>query len=322
MKKSFTILELVVVMTITGILVGSTSKMIFNIYSSYSFIRDINSIDSGLSNVAMQIEKILENRVYGSAIDKNGADFEDLKYDGGDYELNKNDGDSLQWISSAFDSYSGVWNPEKSKIISEWSGFLDLSLNHKKDRLFLDDTNISQANETIYYLSNKKIDIFEGNSSALFFKGQMLNYDRNGFGWKESILNENDKSNTAFIGHFEKNSSDENISFKCFSDDGFRYRVARDSFGDIRIYEQYVLSWTAYGLKIESDDNLSLYYNYRPWNGENMERDGTKITLLENVTEFKYFTKSSAINIKICAENKSSTSLDDNVSFCREFFVY
>lgn len=305
MKKarlSFTILELVIVMTITGIIVGSTFQMFMNIYISYSNIYLMNSLDMKLLNSSMKVVKYIENRVRGSLIDSNQTDFNPLS---GNYLLDRNQ--SLQWVGIASDTYLGSWKSSENQIISNWSGFVDLNLNHNNKTIYLDKTDFSQAEEIIYNLSKGEVNISNPNSSnpAIFFKGGMGN-SKNGFGWKESINGDLNSSEYAFIGYFSDNkflSSNQVIGFE-------------NSVKELKIYEQYYLSWSAYGLKVETDNNLSLYWNYRPWNGENMEKDGEKITLLQDVTTFKYGSNGSSITLEICIKSI------DEIVFCRESLIY
>ena len=308
-KKSFTILELVMVMTITGIVAGSTFQMFMNIYQSYSYIHDIHSLDLELSNASIQIVKYLENREYNSVIDSNETNFTVLS---GIYARDRNE--TLQWVGKAFDTYNGTWSNSKSRIIPNWSGFLDLctTKENNKTLLTLDNTDISQAQEIIYLLSNKKVNISDQNSSlpAIFFKGGTAN-EKDCFGWGNS----SNSSKCAFVGYFSDNkflSSNQTSGTNGFGEKVF----------DLRIYEQYILSWTAYGLKVvknksTKNNDLYFYYNYRPWNGETI-KDATKIILLQNVTLFKYSSNGSSIILEICIKDKNK----NDIEFCREILAY
>jgi len=324
-RKSFTILELVVVMTITGVMIGSTFQMFMNIYQSYSYLYEMNSLDFELSNASMKIVRYLENRAYDSVIDSNDTNFTVLS---SNYILDKNS--TLQWVGKALDTYNGTWNSSKSRVIPNWSGFLDLTKNHNTTTLYTDsnssrsgifefDTDISQAEDIIFNLSDGDVNISKSGSNflpAIFFRGGTSN-DRGCFGWEESILGDTNSSECAFIGHFEANSSD-NIFKSKDQVNGFGNNVK-----DLKIYEQYLFSWTAYGLKVEYSNttksrNLYFYYNYRPWNGDNMEDNGTRTILLRNVTKFKYSSNGSTLILEICIKDKNS----NEIVFCRESIVY
>jgi prepilin-type N-terminal cleavage/methylation domain-containing protein len=300
MRKAFTLLELVVTITITGIIAGSTFQMFMNIYKSYNDIYIMNSLDSKLTNVSMQILKYLENRVLGSLVDSNSSGHFIISKT----KMNKERNQTLEWIEKAFDTYSGTWNNNLNIIQPNWSGFLDLTKEHNKTILFLDDGNISQAEKIIYLISDKSINIFDSQKdfSAIFFKGGITN-SIDCFSWETA------KSNCGFVGYFDKNGSEYNF-LSSNQTKGFEPKY---------IYEQFALSWTAYGLKVE-DRNLSIYYNYRPWNGENIQ-NGTKITLLENISKFEYKSNGATVSLEICIESVSNNP-NDTVEFCRKNIIY
>ncbi len=306
-RPSFTLLEVVVTITVTAIIMGSTFNLLMNIYNSYRDMRDLRSVDEVVSTASLQLIKYLEHRIDGSKIESNGTTFKLI------YESDLLSGDtSLQWISRGFDSFNGVWSNDLNAVVPTWSGFLDLSLEHNRSILFLDETNITGAKEIIWNLSNGEVNIFNAtisSSPVLFFKGNL--YPSNdGFGWKSIEGNLSGKK-FAYLGSFNENNY---TSFGEFND-----TITEDSV--LRVYEQYLLSWTAYGVKLEGSD-LYLYYNYRPWNGDVMESDGTKILLLKNVTYFNYKTldaSGSTIQIRVCA----SEDIDRNETiFCRDSSIF
>ena len=200
-----------------------------------------------------------------------------------------------------------------------WSGLLDLSLDHTDNILYLNDTNISISEGIIFNYSNGEVNISDANSSsppALFFK-TMNDPNRNGFGWKNSILSEEGRE-YVYIGYFDKNNSDENLTFRAMPSKKFS-----DNVSPLKIAEQYYLSWTAYGLRVENeggDKKLYLYYNYRPWNGEEMVKDGQKTLLLNNVTQFFYSATGTTFKFHICVSN--GVEGEDRVVFCRDSLVY
>lgn len=315
MRPSFSLLELVVVITVTGIIMGSTFQLLFNIYGSYRYIRDMSYLDIELSNASMEIIKLMENRIIGSTIESNETNFSMIS---GDFFYDHNQ--NIQWIGRAYDSYLGSWSEKNGTNQPNWSGFLDLSLDHTDEILYLDDTNISVGEEMIYLLSNGEVNISDPTSSsppAIFFKG-VNDPNRDGFGWKESILGDSNASEYAYIGYFDRNSSEQNLPFKSMSSTKFS-----DNVSPLKIVEQYYLSWTAYGLQKEREgdqENLYLYYNYRPWNGEEMSATGSRTLLLENVTEFFYSATGTTFKIHICISN--GVDGIDEVIFCRDSLVY
>ncbi len=320
MKKAFSILELIVAMTITGIIMGSTLQLLTNIYKSYRYARDINELDQEVSNVSVQIVKYLENRVEGSEIhqfgDKNFSVLSSFTF----FQSG-----NLQWISREFDGYTGVWNSNNNIVAPVYSGVLDLSVQNNKAVLFLDNTNesnLSALQEIIYANSNDKLDISncktKGNCSALLFKWRSAN-DFNGFGWRCGINKEatnaqtcleNNMSISVFVGEF--NITNSKVVLNSILND------FKTGHLDGKFYEQYVISDTAIGLKLENQD-LYLYKNYRPWNGDDISQ-GDKNLLLKNVTDFSYKSNSGLIEFKLCASNGLTNN--DEIIFCRENLVY
>ena len=302
-KNGFTLLELLITIVVTGIVFGTTFQIFFNIYDSYSYMARINKLDATLTNATIQLTNLLEQRVKKSLIDSNSSDFSSLDLT----ERNQ----TLQWVSKAFDSFIGVFDETKGIVAPTWSGVIDLSLDHNKTTLFMTKTDINSARDIILNLSNNKVDIFDDNGlfPALFFKGN-TNWNRNCFGWEESILGEENSSVCAYAGYFENNGS---VLFHSRDQiNGFQADV-----DDVNVYENYQLSWTAFGLKRENN-NLYLYYNYRPWNGENMEKNGTKILFLQNVSEFNYSSSGATIKINICVQDEN----DHTINFCRQVITY
>ncbi len=314
MKRAFTLLEMVVVITITAIIIAPTFQLLTNLYNSYRYMRDINYLDGELTTASLIIEKLIEQRVVGSIIESNETNFSMIS---GKFFFNHNQ--TIQWIGRAYDSFLGGWDSDRGENVPAWSGFLDLSLNHTDTILDLDDSNISIAKEIIYYLSNGKIDITDPNSPsppALFFK-TMNDPNRNGYGWKNSILNEEGRE-YAYIGYFDRNSSDGNLTFRAMPSHKFS-----DNVSPLIIVEQYFLSWTAYGIEFINEngkERLYLYYNYRPWNGEKMEENGTKTLLLDNIEEYFYSATGTTFKFRICISN--GLEGDSKIVFCREFLVY
>jgi len=85
------------------------------------------------------------------------------------------------------------------------------------------------------------------------------------------------------------------------------------------VTERYKLAWSAYAIvpekNAENDYNLSLYYNYQPWNKEKYT-DGEKSLLMTNVSVFKFTENGGVIQLKLCAFEKIGAS--DKISSCKE----
>jgi hypothetical protein len=333
MRKSFSLLELVITITVVGLIVGSTSQLMFNIYNSYQYIRDMNWLDKKISNTSFQIVKYLENRIEGSEISSVEDNISTIDVNETNFTIISqalaSEDDTLQWISRAFDSYNGAWRNDLNSTVSIWNGFIDLSKEHNKTDFIISskkDMNISLLEDIIFTLSNGDVNISDKNSKpiGIYFKNAKRgsnSENRDKFGWKYSIFKENrgdgNFSKAIFRGYFRE--EDPYIYFTSSNEDGTLSTFA-DEREEVIIYEQYILTWTAYGLELENG-NLYLYYNYRPWNGEEMKKDGEKILLLDNVTEFRYTSTGATIRIQLCASNGVSAE-EDQIIFCRDSLVY
>jgi hypothetical protein len=99
------------------------------------------------------------------------------------------------------------------------------------------------------------------------------------------------------------------------------------------ISEHFVLAWSAYALVPEdcadrngdgvSECDLNLYYNYQPWEGEQYTSNGvSRVTLLNNVTVFKFSQYDAAIRFKICVQQSIGNNANTPpVTLCKEKVV-
>jgi prepilin-type N-terminal cleavage/methylation domain-containing protein len=324
LKKAFTLIEIVVALTITAIILGSTFQLFTNIYKSYKYAKDISDLDKEITNVLMILVKYLENRVEGSEINISRHSFSILS-DLHEFNLTTQNS-SFQWISYDFDGYLGIYRNNQNKTLSLYSGVLDLSIQNKNNIMYLDqssETDLNTSKEMVLLETNNLVDItnckINNNCPAIFFKWRSAN-DKDGFGWKCSIENnftvqtcaDNNYSINVFIG--EMNDTGSRVQFHS--------ALADFSIGhpEQKFYEHYVFSYTAMGLKIENG-SLYLYKNYRPWNGDSMELStSTKTLLLKNVKELSFKSNGSLIEIKLCSANDLKNN--DEIYFCRENIVY
>jgi hypothetical protein len=281
MRNSFSLLELVFVIVIVGIVAGSTFQFMLKIYNSYRYIRDISYLDLEVTNASMILTKYLEFRIEGSATSFDGSSYIDLDLDDSE--------DTLLWISRAFDIHNGVWSSDENITLSTISGFIDLVDDHNSTVLVLPEENssLTATGEIVSALSNDEVNISETDSFAIFFKGGRFGYD-----WSSR--------SGGYYGNFLQ--KDKNY----FLSSGFS-----------TIYEQFFLSWRAYGAKVENGD-LYLYRNFKPWKGETY-LDGNRTLFLKDVSEFKYSHTGATVRFRICVERGAE---EDKASFCRDSIVY
>ena len=68
-----------------------------------------------------------------------------------------------------------------------------------------------------------------------------------------------------------------------------------------------------------SDDfNLTLYYNFQPWDGENYTQ-GESSVLMEHVSSFKFMQYGETIRIKLCIRDDKTGG---DYGFCKEKVVF
>ncbi|MBU0632019.1 type II secretion system GspH family protein [bacterium] len=69
-----------------------------------------------------------------------------------------------------------------------------------------------------------------------------------------------------------------------------------------------------------TDSNLTLYYNYRPWLGETY-LDGNKSVVMQNVDTFRFRAAGDLIKVQLCITD-SNISRDGGYSICKEKTVF
>lgn len=296
MKRSaFTMLELVFVIVIMGIIGKFGVELLAQAYNNFIF----NSINSSLQeksqNAVEMIASRLQYRIKPSTIVRKSSNFTD-------YQPLSSDGDDsytvLEWVGGAIDSFRGTTEPL-------WSGIIDLD-NSTATLLDSPDTNTTTLSNLIYALSNGGSTI---DNAAIYFHGSNTNYK--GFGWDGNAITDQNLT----MHPIKKDSTD--IS-------NFIPRVGgtttTNTFSGHDIYEYYTLAWTAYAVELDPTSHvLTLWYDYQPWDGEKYTQ-GKHVTLMEDVSTFRYRAINSVIQIQVCT--KSDFIEDINYSICKEKVVY
>ena len=85
------------------------------------------------------------------------------------------------------------------------------------------------------------------------------------------------------------------------------------------------MSWTAYAVSIEDwegdgDNDLVLYYDYQPWEGETYN-NATGELLLENVDTFKFQGVGDMIKLQVCVTDGNILG-DGGYSLCKEKAIF
>lgn len=295
MRKAFTMLELVFVIVILGIVASIGADIIASLYKNYLKTRSINRLQSQTELVLDQIAKRMQYRIKDSvrAIDTTGK-FVPLPDANSSYTI-------LEWVGYSNESFLGGW-----------TGFIDLDSNETNasvtpKTLKTSGSDLNTTDSIINALSYGDVSLTLGglDSPAIIFKGK----------------------------------SDYNISkYYTHDDDDYTVKVKRkalptndvlviddDNVSKDEIFEQYWLSHSAFAIVPVldggvNDFNLTLRYNYQPWEGESYNNIAG-VTLMEHVSTFRFTQVGETIRIKLCI-NDDNRSGDYNFAFCKERVIY
>lgn len=317
-RSAFTMIELVMVIVVFGIVASIGAEIIASLYTNYLRTRAINQLQSQTEITLEQIAKRLQYRIKDSvrASDDNGTTWSALPSATAGFGI-------IEWIGISNESFLGEHNG--TSTVPGWSGLIDMddTVNTKlaTRTLSTPGSRLDFARDTILALTtdspNGSIDMYTPNGKlpALIFKGQKsatntLAYSVDNyysFGPNNYTLRVAYSTNTRFSIPVDDNLTD-------FDGDGN---------GDL--FEQYYLSHTAYALVpvgVANDFNLTLRYNYQPWNGENYNADDTpRSVLAEHVSTFRIRQDGDVVRIKLCIhDNNQSGSFD--FSACKEKVIY
>ena len=305
MKKAFTLLELIVVIAITGILSLIGTDIILNIYRSYLQSRAINTLETQTEIVLEQISKRLMFRIKESTIGRRTATAP-LFVSTQDSGLN-NTYTILEWVSYSYESFQN----------GGWSGFIDL--NHPNTTRTGADTgtletpgsNLASADQTISDLT--RVDAaasranLSNNTVGIFFRGLGANVNTS-FGYDGTAPNS--------IGIATSTASNTNLAIS--------------NYNGADISEFYYLLHTAYAVvptvnSANGDFDLFLHYDYRPWIGERYNDANTRIAILAtNVTRFNFTEVDGMVVLKLCMRDagRSLGNGEEETTVCKTKAIY
>jgi len=315
MKKrtAFTMIELVMVIVVLGIVASIGAEIVAKLYENYLRTRAINQLQSQTEITLEQIAKRLQFRIKDSvrASNDNGANWRALPSAIAGYNI-------IEWIGISNESFLGEW--DGASVVPGWSGLIDMddaaNTNLAARTLSTPGSRLDFASNTIKALTYGQI-AMDGTGTtaqlpALIFKATKPLYTVNNYytqGGGNYTVRVSRSTNTRFVIANNDNLTD-------FNGDGS---------GDL--FEQYYLSHTAYALVPvggANDFNLTLRYNYQPWEGEAYD-DAAVIaagqTLAEHVSTFRIRQDGDVVRIKLCIhDNNQSGNFD--FSACKEKVIY
>ncbi len=297
LKKAFTMIEMIMVIVVLGITASIGADIIVQLYEDYVKTRAINRLQAQTEVVLEQIAKRLQFRVKDSVIARDKTNFNDyvtLTDANDSYEI-------LEWLGKDNEGLRGINKPG-------WSGFIDLDspqTNKALRTLKTPGSDLNITNSIIKGLSYDDIDMTDSTKQkpAIIFKGEST-FDLSQFGW---------------------DGVDGNYTIKVkFTMPNRDILEINDTVVPDEIFEQYNLSWSAYAIVPEgnntNDFNLTLHYNYQPWEDENYTV-GQSSLLAEHVSTFKFTKIGDTIRLKLCIhDNNQSGNFD--FAFCKEKVIF
>lgn len=319
MKKSFTLLELTIVIVILGILGTISIEILQKMADNYIIQREMNKLsfktDLVLNIIASKLQTRIKNSVIASHCDDNGnpnGDFVAVSEVNGSSYYN-----ALEWLNYSIYSKRGMWNSNLKRIQPGWSGFVDLKKTKQylsdKYEIITPDSNFSivqemDGNWSKAWEINGFDNVLDNNLDVLIFSGADGRGDfsdiNNSYGWYEH--------NATRIFSIKKNS-DINLSISAVTESN-----------ETTVYEGYYIVNTAMAIVPKKDGNeynLTLRFNYFPWKGQNY-LDGNSSVLATHVTKFKFKEENSLMRIYLCLTSKDSKLRDYNLTVCKEKVIF
>jgi prepilin-type N-terminal cleavage/methylation domain-containing protein len=306
LKSAFTMIELVMVIVIFGIIAMISADVFVKIYDSYILTRTMNNLQTKTEIALEQIARRLQYRIKDSTIARKDANSTDYRFLGDADETYH----VLEWIGAADMARKGEW--DGTMYAPGWSGFIDLdSADTGKSGISSPGSRFDFANDIISTLSGNDVDMSSAAAQhvAVVMDGHVGDYNVSSYGWYP--YHDNKYALKAFCKNYNCASNPTLLDF--------------NSTDTKEIYEHYKLAWSAYAIVpqcpagITDDCNLSLIYNYQPWEGERLDVDGNESLLVEHATTFKFNQMGDSIRLKLCV---GENIYDKNISFCKEKVVF
>lgn len=322
--SAFTMVELVMVIVVFGIVASIGAEIVAKLYENYLRTRAINRLESQTEIVLEQIAKRLQYRIKESVRTNNNngaaANWVALSSAVPGYNI-------IEWIGISNESFLGEHNG--TSIVPGWSGLIDMSdvnTSHANRTLSSPGSRLDFANDIIKALTNNAI-AMDGTGTtakrpALFFKGSKPGTFSNYYENATTIANNPYARRVrCFNNNCAANLTILQLNSNAANDDLIDY----DGDGAPDLYEQYYLSHSAYALVPvgnANDFNLTLRYNYQPWEGENYNAGNTPPSILaEHVSTFRIIQTGDTIRIKLCIhDNNQSGNFD--FSACKEKAIF
>lgn len=287
MKRAFTLIELIIVIVIVGIASKFGVELMMRAYEDYVYGSVNNRLSAQSEAAVTQIANRLQYRIKESMIFREGDDINTYINDFNSTAIASDSNRSVrvfEWVGYDIDG----WRGDGNSTLPTWSGIIDLDAAGATNvNLISPESNATRIGNVINALSPRG---FTGAGSALYFIGDESVNVNNGFAWNGTALsNQSANLHPVILGTGN-------------------FVPSTGNFSTIDVYEYYRLAWTAYALVLNRTidgsgierGTLWLYYDYRPWLGENYVNHGRRALLMENVETLRFNSIGDVLKIQVC----------------------
>jgi len=340
MKKSFTLIELLIVIIILGILGTISSEIITKLYRNYYYTKEYNKLSFETDLVLNKISAKLRNRIKNSVIADECNITDDSCKDGNITNFNVLSAipedkikyyKVLEWLGEDLYAKRGMWDNNLKSLIG-YSGFVDLKDTNKISNI---EYKIKSPYTNLNYVKDIESnwtqewgisgDVFENNLSVIIFSGSIDRGDfldvNNSYGWWKSKYPNNKATRIFRI-----------LDYNTTNDDTIIHIKALDSINDNApsVYEKYYIVNSAYAIvpecvKLKNNKcevyNLYLRFNYYPWKSQDYT-DGNNSLLVRNVTQFKFREEDGVMRVFICISSPKIIIKNEPLTVCKEKVVF
>ncbi|ACM93205.1 prepilin-type N-terminal cleavage/methylation domain protein [Nautilia profundicola AmH] len=333
MKKSFTLVELIIVVVILGILGTISIEILQNTFQNYIKTKELNKLafktDLTLNIIASKLQNRIKNSVIAvecnatlpasnsqSCINSSMKNF--ITVSNLD-PTNSYKYPVLEWLYVPIYAKRGMWDSAKKSIQPGWSGFVDLKLtdvsNNDEYNITSPDSNFTIAKqiEKAWFDSwgvPNSGDVFADKFDVLVFSGS------DGRGDFDDINNSYGYYGNTATRVFElNNTSDTKLNIKAINPSNSTtvyegYYLVRGAMAIVPVYDAS-----------SHDYNLTLRFNYFPWNAE-MYMEGNSTLLATHVTQFKFKEEGGVVRLYLCITAPQAKLTDFNLTICKEKVVF
>jgi len=316
---AFTMIELIFVIVILGIVASIGSSLIVKTYESYILQKAIHKASLATELAAMQLVNRLTYRINNTTVAKRPT----FPYNYVTVSSISSLGDTvrtaLEWISYDNDSYDAQARPG-------WSGYADPQASNKT-QFATPGSDITIADTIIKNLSDNTVSLIgAGQRPAIFFQSPLYYVPDATSSYAPACMGLNYATNDTTCVLAVSGTSNAAAA------DTFTFSDAAHQNTPKTIMDHYKLAWSAYAVVpvqvtgaaltdrgFQIGDNiydLTLYYNYQPWLGEQFNVDASSSVLIRNVSVFKFSESGGTMRFKICVQQ--IVAGNDKATICKE----